>query len=419
MNGSMKHPCNPIKRDKKMKKWSIASLVALSLFVSILQPTVRAPGALVGAETISNLTEQQKQIQAELAALKKEKEALKNETKVLEGELSWLNSKTAEEKQKYEQLVEEKNNAYLEMENALAESESAAKNVVLKQEEYRRRLQVMFENRNKGTLEMLLDAKDLKGFLANTQLIAIIAESDQKVLDELNAAKDEALLKKTAAEKYCLEMQAFVERKNAEIEALKNNLSQTQEEIAAAKAELAQAEKDEAALLKESNLLAAEIKRLQSAGAYYGGTMVWPTPGYTSINPSNGFGMRWHPIYHYWRMHSGIDINAPFGSKIVSAAAGRVIVASTIPGYDPVNGNNYGGTNYGNYIIIDHGGGISSVYAHCKLLKVKTGDTVQAGEWIAVTGSTGLSTGAHLHFEIRENGTPVNPLQTKYLGVKS
>ncbi len=276
----------------------------------------------------------------------------------------------------------------------------------------------MFENRNKGTLEMLFDAKNIEAFLANVQLIGMIAESDKEVLNELVAAKDEAYLKRVAAEQKCDEMQAYVEKKNAEIEALKNDIEQKKEQIDAKAADLAKAKEEEAALEKESNAIAEAIKKLQSSGGYYGGTMVWPTPGYTSINEANGFGMRYHPVYHYMKMHNGVDIGAPFDSKIVAVADGKVIVASTIAAYNPVTGNNYGGSGYGNYIILDHGGGISSIYAHCKLLKVGVGDEVKAGQWIAITGSTGLSTGAHLHFEIRENGTPVNPIQKKYLGTR-
>ena len=374
--------------------------------------------AVHGATSIADLNEKQSDIEKQLAAVKKQKEQLLNQSKELKGELAWLNSRTAEERQKYSALVDELNDAYNEMGLSLAAARVAEEVLAGKQEQYRARLQVMFENRNKGTLEMLFDADSLNGFLANVQLISIIAENDQEILDELSSARDEALLKKKAAEENCEEIQTYVDQKQREIEALKKSLTSMTNELTKTERQLSKAEQDEKALLEESKKIAAEIKKLQSTASYYGGTMVWPTPGYTGINPSNYFGMRLHPIYKYWKMHNGIDINAPFNAKIVSVAAGKVILVRTIAGYNPVSGNNYGGTNYGNYIIIDHGGGVASLYAHCKLLKVRTGDIVKAGQWIAVAGSTGLSTGAHLHFEIRENGTPVNPLQTKYLGVK-
>jgi murein DD-endopeptidase MepM/ murein hydrolase activator NlpD len=128
--------------------------------------------------------------------------------------------------------------------------------------------------------------------------------------------------------------------------------------------------------------------------------------------------MRMHPILRVYRMHTGVDIGGRYGAPIVAAAKGKVMLIRTIPGYNATTGNNTGGDGYGNYIIIDHGGGVSTLYAHTKLIKVKVGQLVESGHLIALCGSTGTSTGPHLHFEVRENGTPVNPMQKKYLGVR-
>ena len=115
--------------------------------------------------------------------------------------------------------------------------------------------------------------------------------------------------------------------------------------------------------------------------------------------------MRMHPIYRVMKMHTGVDLGGSYGNPIVAAADGTVIKVDT-----PVPGKNKGGTNFGNYVVIDNGGGISTLYAHCKDVYVAVGDTVTAGQKIAACGSTGTSTGAHLHFEVRLNGTPVNPV---------
>ena len=112
-----------------------------------------------------------------------------------------------------------------------------------------------------------------------------------------------------------------------------------------------------------------------------------------------------HPIYGNTRFHSGIDIGAGFGDTIMAAASGTVIYVET-----PVPGQSWGGSGYGNYFIIDHGNGVSTLYAHCTNVYVSNGQTVSAGEAVGTVGSTGGSTGSHLHFEVRVNGQRVDPL---------
>jgi murein DD-endopeptidase MepM/ murein hydrolase activator NlpD len=135
---------------------------------------------------------------------------------------------------------------------------------------------------------------------------------------------------------------------------------------------------------------------LQQRAKYIGGNMKWPTPGYTNV--VSPYGRRLHPILKKYKMHTGIDIDAPSGASIIAANSGTIIIAGWRSGY-------------GNTVVIDHGGGITTLYAHCSKILVKVGDHVAAGKVIAKVGSTGLSTGAHLHFEIRVNGDTVDPLK--------
>ena len=141
-----------------------------------------------------------------------------------------------------------------------------------------------------------------------------------------------------------------------------------------------------------------------SGGTKTVGGVTWRWPTYcTSI--TSYYGYRIHPVYKTKKFHSGVDIGAGYGDTIMAAASGTVILVS-----EPVEGKNKGGTGYGNYCIIDHGNGYSTLYGHARDIYVKEGQKVSRGKAIGVVGSTGTSTGAHLHFEVRVNGSTTNPL---------
>ena len=166
-------------------------------------------------------------------------------------------------------------------------------------------------------------------------------------------------------------------------------LSRYDAQIEEFEGEIASLEKEQASIKK---LIAQQAKALGSAP----GALARPVPG----TISSGFGPRIHPIHGYSLMHNGVDMNAGSGQAIVSAASGTVIYAGVKGGY-------------GNTIIVDHGGGMVTLYAHQSKFAVSTGQSVKRGQTIGYVGSTGVSTGPHLHFEVRVGGNPVNP--AKYL----
>ncbi|MHB8842558.1 MAG: M23 family metallopeptidase, partial [Candidatus Aquicultor sp.] len=162
-------------------------------------------------------------------------------------------------------------------------------------------------------------------------------------------------------------------------------------------------ESQEDALLSTSQVVADQIRTLQRGGrittsrgysrASSGGGYVWPV----SARITSPFGWRFHPVLGYSRMHTGIDLGCGSGTSVHATKGGTVIMAGWMGGY-------------GNAVVIDHGEGISSLYGHNKSLTVSAGQHVVQGQVIAHSGSTGMSTGPHLHFEIRVNGNPQNPL---------
>jgi murein DD-endopeptidase MepM/ murein hydrolase activator NlpD len=412
---------------RKSRRSLLGRCVALALvFASVLLFAQAA--APTFATSYYDLQKALKQAQADqqriadqLDAIAAQKKQLVQQGKALTGDLAWLNDRSDEERAKYETLLGELDAAVQELNRAIEEFEASQLDLEAKQAQYKERLRIMYESRTRDPLEILLDSPDAAGFFANLEVIAAVAENDTHILDELQTAKDDAVLKMQTCQDYQKKMTQVVNDKQAEIDALKNKIAQTAEELQQTKEHLDAVAASENKLLEESKKLESSIKDLQEKIAYYGGIMVWPYAEQTSVASqvvASPFGMRWHPILHVYRMHTGVDIGGRYGAPIVSAAKGKVIAIGTIPGYDSANGNNTGGSGYGNYIVIDHGGGISTLYGHTKLIKVKVGQVVNAGQLIALCGSTGSSTGPHLHFEVRVNGTPVNPMQQKYLGVR-
>lgn len=231
-------------------------------------------------------------------------------------------------------------------------------------------------------------------------LINKIMEYDNALVDELEAdriALEEKKAELQEAQTRCAELKDELEEKKIALE-------ETKEKRVAYMAELKTSEK---ALSDSVDKLNAEAKALEAELAktassskntkYTGGTMTWPLPGYYII--TSPFGNRLHPILKVYKLHTGVDIAGAGcnGANVVAANSGTVIKATY-------------STAYGNYIVIDHGGGITTLYAHSSKLLVKQGDYVTKGQTIMKVGTTGYSTGPHLHFEVRENGTYVNPL---------
>ena len=216
------------------------------------------------------------------------------------------------------------------------------------------------------------------------------------MIEKINNDKLDIEFKKRQKE---IEKNDVIRKANAakrDIEQMQTSRAKKDDEIRNIQSRLKKLEREENELIKKSNELANQIKGLQSNfGRYSSGKMIWPLPSSRKI--TSPFGTRIHPISKKKKTHHGIDIAGNTGSPIVAAKEGRVIMS----GWQ---------TGYGNVVVVDHGGGITSLYAHCSALIARVGQNVKQGEVIAKVGSTGYSTGPHLHFEVRKNGNVVNPL---------
>jgi murein DD-endopeptidase MepM/ murein hydrolase activator NlpD len=246
-------------------------------------------------------------------------------------------------------------------------------------------------------LEVLFSATDIKDFLTRYDFLNTIVEQDVQLIETINKEKKELSLRKCNLEikqKELIKVQADQVSQKENLDCQKDekqkilgNVRQEKEAYERALKELEQSSREIEAIIRQ-------YQAGNNSGQTGTGTYTWPTPGYTNI--TSEYGMRFHPILKQRKLHTGVDIGAPMGANIVAADSGTIMYAGWMSGY-------------GQVLIVDHGGGMSTLYAHQSSFLVKKGDNVTKGQAIGKVGSTGWSTGPHLHFEVRINGSPTNP----------
>lgn len=275
------------------------------------------------------------------------------------------------------------------------ELKKAEENIKNKNSTLNSRLRVMYKNGTVGYLEVLLSSNDLSDFLSRLDMVKCIVNHDVDLLKYMKEQRATIEQKKKDLEAQHNSVQ--VAKKN--LENKKNNLivaSRAKEDLMRnLKTDKTQMEKQYDELNELAKNLEEKILREQSLEKYIGGDLIWPSPGITRI--TSPFGYRIHPIFKTKKFHTGIDVGVPSGTTILAANFGKVMHAGWLGGY-------------GKAVLIDHGGGIATLYAHNSKVLVKKGDKVSRGQAISKSGSTGYSTGPHLHFEVRKNGKYINPL---------
>lgn len=340
------------------------------------------------------LEEQQKEIQAQIDAAKSEKDKYLAEKNQLNGQIDNTQAQ-----------INVLNNKITLLDNMIAENEASIadleEEIDKDYEIFRQRARASYMSGDSSTISLLLGADSFSDFLMKADITARVAENDRQIIAglEANIEELEKLQEENEANKADLnESKGTLDEKKQQ---LNGQVSQIQGQIEDIDALQKQYEANKAEIDKMMAQVQSEINEIyasyESQGEYTGGVMTWPVPGYTGITS-----------YYGWRFnntdfHTGIDISGAniYGKNIVAAADGVVIKAQE---------TYVQGVGYGRYLLIDHGGNISTLYGHTSQLLVSEGDHVTRGQAIAKVGSTGWSTGPHLHFEVRENGTAVNPL---------
>ena len=345
------------------------SIVILLIFMFVLAGAFSATyGATQGQlkEELENVQSDQKDVSQRLTQVKEDIDSLNIKVEDLNAEINQANQKIEEA----QEAIAKKQQEMEEREDGLNE-----------------RLRVMYKNGSIGYVDVLLGSGSVSEFISNMDMIQKIYENDMEVLETLREESEE--LERAKEE---------LETQKAQLDEKKAQLDADKEELDSLKAEL---EAEEDRLLEEAQALSDEILSMTNPDSEYvgGDTWVWPVPSSRYI--TSYFGWRIHPVYNTWKYHSGMDIGASSGSNILACAAGTVIKSEW-----------YGG--YGNCVMIDHGGGLVTLYGHMSSRSVSKGDAVSAGQLIGKVGSTGVSTGPHLHLEFRQNGTLIEPLN--YIG---
>lgn len=372
----------------RMKKFTIAVLLIALTFSAMLP---------VMADELTNAKNKKTQADNRIADLKKQQQTTIAEKARLEKEKEELTKQQNEEANAIEELemqIAEAKEHLRQTELALAQATSEYNRM---NELVRTRLQVMYKNSETTLLDTLLSSGSVVEFYERLHYMQVISENDNKLMQQLEEARQDMELKRQLQEQAKALLEEKLEEREERLEQIRASRSEVEGEISRSKKALAELEKEIDKWIEESNKLASQIKTLSTAKKYVGGSMTWPCP--SSQRVTSTFGNRKHPILRKVKMHTGVDIAADKGASIVAANSGTVIMSQ------------YDNTGYGNMVVIDHGGGITTLYAHCSKLLVKVGDKVKAGQTIAKVGSTGLSTGNHLHFEVRVNGEPKDPMK--------
>lgn len=349
----------------------------------------------------------------EMEDLKTQQEELQEQIDGAAGELQGVQEELSENLQQVQKLdekiqasqaeLEELDTKMTELQKQIDEVEKKLKVAEKRYNEQKEILEVrlvtMYETSDTQYLDVILSSRSVSDFLSNYFLITELTNYDTELLEDMKAQKDEIELAKKKLDNTQEQYATAKENQKRTAKILENTKSVRENFIA----KLSEKEQEIQTQIDEYNAKFEEINKeilslsLQGIDTQYiGGELAWPIPGYTRI--TSKYGMRTHPITGIYKLHTGVDVSAPMGANFVAANDGIVTKAG------------YNGA-YGNMVIIDHGGGVSTLYAHGSEIMVKVGDTVKRGETVVLkVGSTGYSTGPHAHFEVRLNGEVTDPI---------
>ena len=404
----------------KKKAISIVCIVlAFLMMVTLVVSVVGSLGALAADEQdqIDALEQQKIELQSQQASIQTNiNDLMAQQADVIEQKAA-MDEKNELARQEIE-LINEQIDVYTDLiEQKARELEKAEAAEQAQYDLYCKRVRAMEEEGSYTYLDILFQCRSLSDVLSAIDMIGEIMDADKRLFEEYKTARENTEKVKAEYEgtlQQLGEKQETLEAEKAELEAqiaaAVEVINQLENDIEAAKAEYAKAAAAEAAAQASINAIIAQMQAEEEAarqeaaennqqytgtGSTATGTYIWPCPSSTYV--TSAFGMREHPLFGDERPHSGIDIAGSAGSEVMAADSGTIAVATY-------------SSSYGNYVTIYHSNGDYTLYAHMSSLAVTAGQNVTQGDVIGYVGSTGWANGPHLHFEIRVNGSTVDPL---------
>ncbi|MGP1471784.1 MAG: murein hydrolase activator EnvC family protein [Schwartzia sp. (in: firmicutes)] len=374
---------------KRVKEKAVIGILALTVFVS--------PWAVALADDETEELEQQLESLRQQAEMQQEEtERIQVGIDTVSAQIRQLSDEVRDAETAYRAVKRDLDAVDARIRDNQALLEKTTEDLENKTWRLRRRVRDIYMNGQVSYLDALFGVKDFKDFLTRMDLLSRVIRSDFRLVQQVVADKrvvEKARADLEAERKAQAKLTRAASDRQQVLRVKKQDKDRLLEKMETDKELSQQAYEEIVAASKEIEKLIQESRYHYPGGTAGAGGMIWPIEG----EITSPFGWRVHPISGDARFHSGIDIGGDYGDPIHAAAAGQVIYSGWISGY-------------GYAVILDHGGGISTLYGHNEALAVSEGQMVAQGQVIAYCGSTGNSTGPHCHFEVREGGEPVEPL---------
>jgi murein DD-endopeptidase MepM/ murein hydrolase activator NlpD len=323
---------------------------------------------------------------------------LRSEKKELSEVINSLDQRRADRKQELDSITKQLKGAEKTLSQMKVERKQIEDNLASYRDTLGERMRAMYMQGDMGYLDLLFNANNFNDFVDRVFYVQTICNRDENLITQTQEDQARLAEKIQQINLKIDEISAIREAQRLKLAELNQALSEKNQDLAAINADEALYNRQIKEMEAENKRIAAMIRQSNRSASGYKGAP-WTSSFLKPCNGpiTSGYGYRTHPIFRSRRMHTGVDIGAPYGTTIKAAGDGKVVSCGWFGGY-------------GNCVIIDHGKGRSTLYGHCSRLCCSAGDIVKAGQKIAEVGSTGNSTGNHCHFEVRINGDPVNPM---------